>query len=159
MPGDVRVRYAPSPTGYQHMGNIRTALFNWLFARHEGGKFIIRIEDTDRERSKEEYVDAILEDFRWLGLDWDEGPDRAAHSPPSKQSERLNEYKGRVNTLIENRSAYLALQPGGVRGETRSDKEVRKHRSLQLPSGRRTISFPRRLRRPASVFASNQGRR
>ncbi|GAH41420.1 unnamed protein product, partial [marine sediment metagenome] len=75
MAAEVRVRYAPSPTGFQHIGNIRTALFNWLFARHEGGKFIIRIEDTDRERSEEKYVTQILDDFRWLGTDWDEGPD------------------------------------------------------------------------------------
>ena len=82
MPAEVRVRYAPSPTGYQHIGNIRTALFNWLFARHEGGKFIIRIEDTDRERSREEYVTQILDDFRWLGIDWDEGPDtKGGHGP------------------------------------------------------------------------------
>ena len=67
----VRVRYAPSPTGIPHVGNIRTALFDWLFARHEGGAFIVRIEDTDRARYDERALDGILESLRWLGLDWD----------------------------------------------------------------------------------------
>jgi len=73
----VRVRFAPSPTGYLHIGGARTALFNWLFARHNNGKFILRIEDTDRSRSTEEYIKEILEGLRWLGLDWDEGPIQA----------------------------------------------------------------------------------
>ncbi len=102
----VRVRYAPSPTGYQHMGNIRTALFNWLFARHMGGSFIIRIEDTDRERSKEEYVDAILDDFRWLGLSWDEGPDKGGPFGPYKQSERLDLYREYAEGLVGAGKAY-----------------------------------------------------
>jgi glutamyl/glutaminyl-tRNA synthetase len=71
----VRVRYAPSPTGMPHVGNIRTALFNWVFARHHGGKFIVRIEDTDRARFVEGSEQAILQSLRWLGLDWDEGPE------------------------------------------------------------------------------------
>src|SRR5690348_18345156 len=69
-----RVRFAPSPTGYLHIGGARTALFNWLFARRHGGVFVLRIEDTDRERSSTEMVDGILEGMRWLGLDWNEGP-------------------------------------------------------------------------------------
>ena len=72
----VRVRFAPSPTGYVHVGNARTALFNWLFARHHGGAFVLRIEDTDVERSKEEYEKQLFADLRWFGLDWDEGPDK-----------------------------------------------------------------------------------
>ena len=71
----VRVRYAPSPTGDPHVGNVRSALFNWLFARHSGGSFMVRIEDTDQERRVEGAEEAILESLRWLGLDWDEGPD------------------------------------------------------------------------------------
>ncbi|HKZ51247.1 MAG TPA: glutamate--tRNA ligase family protein, partial [Dehalococcoidia bacterium] len=71
----VRVRYAPSPTGEPHVGNIRTALFNWLFARHEGGTFILRIEDTDRARLVPGALEATFASLRWLGLDWDEGPD------------------------------------------------------------------------------------
>src|SRR5438046_10320525 len=70
----VRVRFAPSPTGYLHIGGVRTALFNWLFARHEGGEFILRIEDTDRERSTPEAITAIHDGMKWVGLDWDEGP-------------------------------------------------------------------------------------
>ena len=69
-----RVRFAPSPTGYLHVGGARTALFNWLFARHEGGTFILRVEDTDIERNRPELVDGILESLRWLGVEWDEGP-------------------------------------------------------------------------------------
>jgi len=102
----VRVRYAPSPTGFQHIGNLRTALFNWLFARHEGGKFILRIEDTDRERSKEEYVTQILDDFRWLGLDWDEGPDKGGPFGPYRQSERLEVYRKYAGRLLEEAKAY-----------------------------------------------------
>ena len=71
----IRVRFAPSPTGYLHVGGARTALFNWLFARRQGGVFVLRIEDTDAERSSDEMVDGILDGLRWLGLDWDEGPD------------------------------------------------------------------------------------
>ena len=71
---DIRVRFAPSPTGDPHVGNIRTALFTWLFARRHGGKFILRIEDTDQAREVEGSVEAIMESLRWLGLDWDEGP-------------------------------------------------------------------------------------
>ncbi|HUM78373.1 MAG TPA: glutamate--tRNA ligase family protein, partial [Candidatus Saccharicenans sp.] len=71
----IRVRFAPSPTGFIHVGNARTALFNWLLARQKGGVFVLRIEDTDLERSKPEYERNLIEDLRWLGLDWDEGPD------------------------------------------------------------------------------------
>src|SRR5436853_5204743 len=71
---EIRVRFAPSPTGYLHVGGARTALFNWLFARKVGGKFLLRIEDTDLERSTKEATETILEGLKWLGLDWDEGP-------------------------------------------------------------------------------------
>jgi nondiscriminating glutamyl-tRNA synthetase len=106
MSESVRVRYAPAPTGFQHIGNLRTALFNWLFARHEHGTFIIRIEDTDRERSKEEYVAQILEDFRWLGLDWDEGPDKGGPCGPYRQSERLEIYREYAGRLLAQGKAY-----------------------------------------------------
>ncbi len=89
MTAPVRVRFAPSPTGLLHIGTARTALFNWLFARHGAGAFILRIEDTDRERSTEESEIAILRDLKWLGLDWDEGPDIGGPSGPYRQSERL----------------------------------------------------------------------
>ena len=77
----IRVRYAPSPTGIPHVGNIRTALFNWLAARRHGGTFVLRIEDTDRKRYDPRALDAILESLRWLGLDWDEGPEAGGSQP------------------------------------------------------------------------------
>ncbi|MEH2303689.1 MAG: glutamate--tRNA ligase [Nostoc sp.] len=94
----VRVRIAPSPTGNLHIGTARTAVFNWLFARHHGGKFILRIEDTDLERSRPEYTDNVLEGLRWLGLNWDEGP--------FFQSQRLDLYKEAVQKLLDQELAY-----------------------------------------------------
>ena len=102
----VRVRFAPSPTGFLHMGGSRTALLNWLFARHEGGSFILRIEDTDRERSTPEYLNAILEDLRWLGLDWDEGPECGGDFGPYLQSERSQSYGPHVEELLKTGQAY-----------------------------------------------------
>ncbi len=98
MAEEVRVRFAPSPTGFLHIGGARTALFNWLYARHHGGTFILRIEDTDRTRSTEEYIDAIIEGMKWLGLDWDEGPLR--------QTDRFDLYRGYVAKLREEGKAY-----------------------------------------------------
>lgn len=102
----VRVRYAPSPTGYPHVGNIRTALFNWLFARHHGGSFIIRIEDTDVARKVEGAVGAILNSLRWLGLNWDEGPEVGGKYGPYFQSERLELYHEAAERLISKGNAY-----------------------------------------------------
>jgi len=104
--GNVRVRYAPSPTGYPHIGNIRTALFNWLFARHTGGKFIVRIEDTDVTRKVRGAVEAILDSLRWLGIDWDEGPEVGGDYAPYVQSERLDLYHKHVQKLLEGGHAY-----------------------------------------------------
>jgi glutamyl-tRNA synthetase len=103
---NVRVRYAPSPTGFPHIGNIRTALFNWLFARHSGGKFIVRIEDTDQSRKVEGALEAILDSLRWMGLDWDEGPGVDGAYGPYVQSERLELYRKYVQQLLDNGSAY-----------------------------------------------------
>src|SRR4030042_1706550 len=97
----VRVRYAPSPTGYPHVGNIRTALFNWLFARHYGGKFLLRIEDTDRTRMVGGALESIMGSLRWLGLDWDEGPGVGGEYGPYFQSERLGIYRPIVDKLIK----------------------------------------------------------
>ena len=80
----VRTRFAPSPTGFLHVGGARTALFNWLFARHHGGKFILRIEDTDTQRNSQEAIDVILRGLSWLGLDWDEGPTTGDTACPSR---------------------------------------------------------------------------
>ncbi len=98
---DVRVRFAPSPTGYLHIGGLRTALFNWLFARRHGGTFILRIEDTDRDRSTDAAIDAILNGMRWVGLDWDEGPHR--------QSDRLEFYREKAMALFEGGQAYWCV--------------------------------------------------
>lgn len=94
----IRVRFAPSPTGYLHVGGARTALFNWLFARHNSGTFILRIEDTDRTRSTDEYIDAIIDGMEWLGLDWDEGPFR--------QTDRFAIYHASVQRLLDEGKAY-----------------------------------------------------
>ncbi len=102
----VRVRYAPSPTGYPHVGNIRTALFNWLFARRYGGSFIVRIEDTDVARRVEGAVEAILDGLRWLGLDWDEGPEEGGEYGPYFQSQRLEKYRDAANYLVSQGHAY-----------------------------------------------------
>ncbi|MEO6259099.1 MAG: glutamate--tRNA ligase [Thermoanaerobaculia bacterium] len=102
----VRVRFAPSPTGHLHVGGARTAIFNWLFARHHGGIFLIRIEDTDQARSTVESETMVLDDLRWLGLDWDEGPDRGGPHAPYRQSERLDRYAATGAALLERDIAY-----------------------------------------------------
>ena len=102
----VRVRIAPSPTGLVHVGNVRAALFNWMFARHHGGVFILRIDDTDRERSEQQYEDEIKEGFRWLGLDWDEGVDVGGAHGPYRQSDRMDRYREVVESLVESGHAY-----------------------------------------------------
>ncbi|MCS7180311.1 MAG: glutamate--tRNA ligase [bacterium] len=102
----VRVRFAPSPTGFLHIGNARTALFNYLFARKNKGKFILRIEDTDKERSRKEYEEAIIEDLKWLGIEWDEGPDIGGEFGPYRQSERINIYKGFAEKLLKEGIVY-----------------------------------------------------
>jgi glutamyl-tRNA synthetase len=103
---EVRVRFAPAPTGFLHVGGARTALYNWLFARHHGGTFVLRIEDTDRSRSTDESVQAIIDTLRWLGLDWDEGPEVGGPLGPYRQTERLDVYREAVDRLIADGNAY-----------------------------------------------------
>jgi nondiscriminating glutamyl-tRNA synthetase len=107
----MRVRFAPSPTGQLHVGNARTALFNWLLARRHGGAFILRIEDTDVERSTRESEKAIIQDLRWLGLDWDEGPDINGPHGPYRQSERLHLYRKYSSELLGSDQAYYCFCP------------------------------------------------
>ncbi|MDA7916644.1 glutamate--tRNA ligase [Opitutaceae bacterium] len=95
----VRVRFAPSPTGFFHIGSARTALFNWLYARHTGGKFVLRIEDTDKERNSDEYLEVIYSSLRWLGMDWDEGPSAGGDYGPYRQSERDSIYQEYIEKL------------------------------------------------------------
>src|SRR5260370_41874946 len=102
----VRTRFAPSPTGYLHIGGVRTALFNWLFARKHGGQFILRIDDTDQQRNVKEALQPILEGFRWLGLDWDEGAEIGGPYGPYYQSQKQERYQSAVRTLIDKGLAY-----------------------------------------------------
>ena len=101
-----RVRFAPSPTGMLHVGNARTALYNWLFARHNGGEFVLRIEDTDVERSEARYETQLIEDLRWLGLEWSEGPETGGPYAPYRQSERLEIYREHTERLLNQGKAY-----------------------------------------------------
>jgi glutamyl/glutaminyl-tRNA synthetase len=106
IPGAVRVRFAPSPTGQVHVGNARTALFNWLFARQQAGVFVLRIEDTDLERSEVRYEAQLIEDCKWLGLDWDEGPDVGGPYPPYRQSDKWQVYHDHAERLVGEGKAY-----------------------------------------------------
>jgi glutamyl-tRNA synthetase len=134
----VRVRFAPSPTGALHIGGVRTALFNWLFARHHGGKFILRIEDTDQTRSTDESIQIILDGMKWLGLDWDEGPFR--------QTERMDVYREHVERLLKAGKAYhcyctpeeLEARRKEAMAAGRPPKYDRKCRSLSAPIAGRT---------------------
>jgi nondiscriminating glutamyl-tRNA synthetase len=105
----VRVRFAPSPTGHLHVGNARTALFNWLFARQKGGAMVLRIEDTDVERSEARFEDQLIDDLKWLGLDWDEGPDVGGPYTPYRQSDRLDVYREYGERLLDEGKAYLCF--------------------------------------------------
>jgi len=106
MSSDVRVRFCPSPTGNPHVGMVRTALFNWAFARHQQGTFVFRIEDTDAERDSQESYDMLLDSLRWLGLDWDEGPEIGGPYGPYRQSERMEIYADVAQRLLESGHAY-----------------------------------------------------
>ena len=106
MPPRVRVRFAPSPTGFLHVGGARTALFNWLFARHNNGTFVLRIEDTDRQRSTPEALAAIVDGLKWLDIDWDEGPDVGGEYGPYNQMARIETYRREARKLLANGSVY-----------------------------------------------------
>ena len=122
MSGEVRVRFAPSPTGHLHVGGARTALFNWLFARHHGGAFILRIEDTDRSRSTDENIEFIVDALRWLGLDWDEGPP----APGYRQTERFDRYRAAAARLVPAGRAYYCDCPPEQLDAERKAAEARK---------------------------------
>jgi len=132
MAENVRVRFAPSPTGFLHVGGARTALFNWLFARHHGGSFILRIEDTDRERSSDAMVQAILDGMEWLGLDWDEGP--------WHQADGLERHRRDALRLLEAGAAYRCFcTPEDLEAKRRAAEEQKegyrydRHCTLRLP--------------------------
>jgi glutamyl-tRNA synthetase len=151
----VRVRIAPSPTGNLHIGTARTAVFNWLFARHHGGTFILRIEDTDIERSRPEYTENILSGLRWLGLDWDEGP--------FFQTQRLDHYQKAIQTLLDNGSAYYCYVTSEELDEMREKQKARnqaprydnRHRNL---TPEQKAAFEAEGRKPVVRFKIEDGR-
>ena len=126
----VRVRFAPSPTGQLHVGNARTALFNWLFARQRGGVHVLRIEDTDLERSEGRYETQLLEDLKWLGLDWDEGPDVGGPYGPYRQSDRMEIYHATADRLVREKKAYYCFCTA---------EELERDREQALKEGRQPI--------------------
>ena len=134
MSDTVRVRFPPSPTGEPHVGNIRTAIFNWLFARGAGGSFVIRIEDTDQSRKVEGAVEAILETLRWLGVDWDEGPDVGGDYGPYVQSERLDLYRRAADRSAGRRPRLRLLLRAGPAGRAAArPRQAQRARRLRQP--------------------------
>jgi glutamyl-tRNA synthetase len=124
----VRTRFAPSPTGYLHIGGVRTALFNWLFARKHGGQFILRIDDTDQERNVEEALQPILDGFRWLGIDWDEGPEVDGPHAPYRQSQRSERYKAAAQELLDRGFAYHDYaKPEEIQTERDAAEQDKRH--------------------------------
>ena len=145
MPTTLKTRFAPSPTGHLHVGGARTALFNYLLARQGGGTFLLRIEDTDRDRHQEDAVGKIVEDLRWLGLEWDEGLEAGGPNGPYRQSERLEIYKPYVAKLLDAGHAYYAFETSDELDALRREAEARK------------TGF--RYRRPAAFPTAEDARR
>jgi len=126
----IRVRYAPSPTGRLHVGGVRTALFNWLFARKNGGTFVLRIEDTDLERSTEESVEQLEGSMRWIGLDWDEGPEVGGPHPPYRQTERFDLYREAAQRLLDSAAAYYDFATPDELAELREQARAEKRQPI-----------------------------
>jgi glutamyl-tRNA synthetase len=145
LPGTVRDRYAPSPTGLQHIGGIRTALFNYLFARSLGGKFILRLEDTDRSRFDEAFVKNLYDTFAWLGLRWDEGPDTGGPAGPYVQSERTALYKQYAEQLLAGGRAYRCFCSAERLEQLRKEQEAA-YSKEKAPEGSRVSGYDRRCR-------------
>ena len=150
MTDTVRVRFAPSPTGKLHIGGARTAIYNWAFARAMGGKFILRIEDTDPERSTEENTQIILRAMRWLGLDWDEGPEVGGEFGPYHQTERFDTYTAALETLKERGAVYPCFC---TKEELDAKREAAGESATPATTAPAAISPPKRPR-PASRPAS-----
>lgn len=153
MSDDIRVRFAPSPTGHLHVGGARTALFNWLYARKTGGRFILRIEDTDQERSTEASYAAILRGMEWLGLDWDEGPGVGGGNGPYLQSERLEIYRGQLDRLrAEGRiyPCYCTTEETAARNVARGEEAIAGYDGhCRELSAERRAAFEAEGRRPS----------
>jgi nondiscriminating glutamyl-tRNA synthetase len=144
-----RVRFAPSPTGMLHVGNARTALYNWLYTRHAGGQFVLRVEDTDVERSEVRYEAQLIEDLRWLGLDWDEGPVIGGPYAPYRQSERLEIYRQHTQQLLLEGKAYRCFCTAEEL-ELERQAALREHRT-QVYSGKcKTVTVTEAERRAAN---------
>ena len=146
-PGKVRLRIAPSPTGYLHVGNVRAALFNWLYARRHGGVFIIRIDDTDQARSDDRYIDDVVEGFRWLDLDWDEGVEVGGPHGTYRQSDRFGRYRELAERLVDAGRAYYDFRSAEKLEELRTRARLEKK-----PPGYY-------IRRPADSDPEDQRRR
>lgn len=134
-----RVRFAPSPTGLLHVGNVRTGLFAWFFARQNNGVYIVRIEDTDQERSKREHEDNIYQDLRWLGMDWEEGPDVGGPYGPYRQSERFDLYRDYANRLIESGHAFRCFC-SEEELEAQAEKAAAENRNWRYPGTCRDLT-------------------
>ncbi len=133
----VRTRFAPSPTGHLHIGGVRTALFNWLFARRHGGQFILRIDDTDRQRNVEAALRPILDGFRWLGIDWDEGPEVGGPYAPYFQSQRTDRYRAAVAELL---ARGLAYRDYATAEETNAEREAAQREKRRFLCSRRWMA-------------------
>ena len=150
MASDVRVRFAPSPTGKLHIGGARTAIYNWAFARANGGTFILRIDDTDPTRSTDENKQIILRAMRWLGLDWDEGPEVGGDFGPYAQTERLDLYKQAAQKLWDEGKAYPCFC---TKDQLDADRKAAQERKDPFQGAVAAILIPRRpavASRPAS---------
>lgn len=134
----VRTRFAPSPTGYMHIGGMRTALFNWLWARHNGGRFVLRIDDTDRQRNVEEALEPILQAFRWLELEWDEGPEVGGEFGPYLQSQRFDLYAQSAEKLLAEGKAFRDFDPPEV---SRADREAAEKEKRNYLNVRRSLEL------------------
>ncbi len=148
MATQVKTRFAPSPTGYLHVGGARTALFNWLYARHHGGSFLLRIEDTDRARHVEGAAEKIADDLRWLGIDWDEGYGVGGPEGPYEQSGRLEIYRRHVEKLLAGGMAYYAF-------ETSNELEALRE---QAKAARRSLRYARPAETPADPSVAERAR-
>ena len=136
----VRTRFAPSPTGFLHIGGVRTALFNWLLARHHGGQFILRIDDTDQQRHVEDAVARILDGFRWMGMDWDEGPEVGGPHGPYYQSQRADRYRRAADALVASGHAYRDYS---TEAERAADKAAAERAKVAYRFRRKPMDEPR----------------
>jgi glutamyl-tRNA synthetase len=156
----VRVRMAPSPTGSPHVGLVRTALFNWAFARHHGGTFVLRIEDTDAARNTQESYDGLLDLFSWLGLDWDEGPDRGGPFAPYRQSERGDVYRDALERLAaggHTYRCYCTTDEVAARRQAAGSKDMGYDRFCRSLSDEQVAAFEAEGRAPVTRFKMPDG--